>query len=149
MKKFILEFLRRGVVACGFGPMVLAIFYFVSQQITAIDTLTVNQVCIGIFSITALAFVAGGMNAVYQIEQLPLMFAILIHGIVLYGSYLATYLINGWLVWGHAPIIIFTVAFVIGYLAIWAVIYAVIRRKTAQLNKMLEKKQQNEGDSEM
>ena len=149
MKKFVLEFWRRGVVACGFGPMVLAIFYLASQQITAIDTLTVNQVCIGIFSITALAFVAGGMNAVYQIEQLPLMFAILIHGIVLYGSYLATYLINGWLVWGYAPIIVFTVVFVIGYLAIWAVIYAVIRRKTAHLNKMLEKKQQNEGDSKM
>ena len=78
MKKFVLEFLRRGFAACGMGPIILAILYLILQQTAAIDTLTVNQVCIGIFSITALAFIAGGMNAIYQIERLPLMVAILI-----------------------------------------------------------------------
>lgn len=88
MKKFVLEFLRRGFAACGMGPIILAILYLILQQTAAVETLTVNQVCIGIFSITALAFIAGGMNAIYQIERLPLMVAILIHGSVLYISYL-------------------------------------------------------------
>ena len=87
MKKIVLDFLRRGFAACGFGPIVLAVLYLILQQSAALEMLTVNQVCIGIFSLTALAFVAGGMNAVYQIEQLPLMVAILIHGSVLYISY--------------------------------------------------------------
>ena len=100
MRKFVLEFLRRGFVACGMGPIILAILYLILQQTASVDTLTVNQVCIGIFSITALAFIAGGMNAIYQIERLPLMVAILIHGSVLYISYLGTYLLNDWLVWG-------------------------------------------------
>ena len=88
MKKFVLEFLRRGLIASGIGPIVLAIVYLILQQTAAVETLSVNQVCIGIFSITALAFIAGGMNAIYQIERLPLMVAILIHGGILYISYL-------------------------------------------------------------
>jgi len=144
MKKCILEFLRRGFAACGLGPIVLAVLYLILQHQGAVQTLTVNQVCIGIFSLTALAFIAGGMNVIYQIERLPLMVAILIHGGVLYISYLATYLVNGWLEWGITPILVFTAIFVLGYLAIWAVIYAITKRNTDEVNRKLKKKQQPE-----
>lgn len=143
MKKFVLEFLRRGFAACGMGPIILAILYLILQQTAAVETLTVNQVCIGIFSITALAFIAGGMNAIYQIERLPLMVAILIHGGVLYISYLGTYLLNDWLDWGIMPIVVFSAIFVVGYIVIWAIIYSIIKRNTKKLNEMLKKKQQN------
>lgn len=142
MKKVIFEFLRRGFAACGLGPIVLAVFYLVLQQTGAAEMLTVNEVCLGIFSLTALAFIAGGMNAIYQIERLPLMVAILIHGGVLYVSYLGTFLLNGWLELGVLPFVIFTIVFVLGYFVIWAVIYSIIRKKTAKLNAMLKEKQQ-------
>lgn len=143
MKKFILEFLRRGFVAAGIGPIVLAIVYLILQQTAAVETLSANQVCIGIFSITALTFIAGGMNAIYQIERLPLMVAILIHGGILYISYLVTYLLNDWLDFGVMPIVLFTAIFVVGYIVIWAIIYSIIKRNTAKLNKMLKEKQQS------
>ena len=143
MKKFVLEFLRRGAIASGSGPIVLAIIYMILQQVAEVETLTVNQVCIGIFSLTALAFIAGGLNALYQIERLPLMFAILIHGSVLYVSYLATYLINDWLDFGALPIIIFSAIFVVGYIVIWAIIYSIIKRNTARVNEILKQKQQS------
>lgn len=143
MKKFVLEFLRRGFVAAGIGPIVLAILYMILQQTATVETLSVNQVCIGIFSITALAFIAGGMNAIYQIERLPLMVAILIHGGILYISYLVTYLLNDWLDFGVMPIVVFTAIFVVGYIVIWAIIYSIIKRNTAKLNKMLKEKQQS------
>ncbi len=143
MKKFVLEFLRRGLIASGIGPIVLAIVYLILQQTAAVETLSVNQVCIGIFSITALAFIAGGMNATYQIERLPLMVAILIHGGILYISYLVTYLLNDWLDFGVMPIVVFTAIFVVGYIVIWAIIYSIIKRNTAKLNKMLKEKQQS------
>ena len=142
MKKFFSEFLRRGLIACGFGPIVLAIVYMILHQTANVQMLTVNQVCIGIFSITILAFIAGGMNAVYQIEQLPLMVAIFIHGIVLYISYLATYIINNWLEWRLTPILVFTGTFIVAYFVIWAIIYSVIRRNIKQLNKVLKEKQE-------
>ena len=143
MKKFVLEFLRRGLIASGIGPIVLAIVYLILQQTAAVETLSANQVCIGIFSITALAFIAGGMNAIYQIERLPLMVAILIHGGILYISYLVTYLLNDWLDFGVMPIVLFTAIFVVGYIVIWAIIYSIIKRNTAKLNKMLKQKQQS------
>lgn len=143
MKKIILEFFRRGMVACGFGPIILAILYLIFQRQVGIETLTVNEVCLGIFSISALAFIAGAMNAIYQIERLPLMVAVLIHGGVLYISYLVTYLLNGWLESDATPIFVFTVLFIFGYLAVWAVIYFTIRRNTEKVNEVLKKKQQN------
>lgn len=146
MKKFIWEFLRRGLAACGLGPVVLAFLYLILQHNGAVESLPVNEVCIGIFTLTALAFVAGGMNAIYQMEQLPLMVAILIHGCVLYLSYLATYLINNWMEWGMAPVLVFTGIFATGYLLIWAVIYSIIKRNTAKLNESLKKRQQSTHD---
>ena len=143
MKKFVLDFVRRGLIATGLGPIVLAIVYLILKQSAVIDALTVNQVCIGIFSLSALAFIAGGMNAIYQVERLPLMTAILIHGGVLYIGYLVTYLLNDWLDFGIIPIIVFSAIFVVGYIVIWAIIYSIIKRTTTNLNKTLKKKQQN------
>jgi hypothetical protein len=143
MKRNALEFCRRGLVACGFGPIVLAVVYLILQYRYDVQALAVNEVCVGIISLFVLAFIAGGMNFIYQIERLPLMLAILIHGSVLYLSYLATYLLNGWLQLGWIPILVFSCIFVFGYFAIWAVIYSVIKRNTATLNEKLQKKQQS------
>ncbi len=143
MKRHVLEFVRRGFAACGFGPPVLAILYLILQRQGVLQVLTVDEVCLGIFSLSVLAFVAGGMNFLYQIERLPLMLAILIHGSVLYISYLVTYLLNGWLEWGTMPIVVFSVIFILGYLAIWAVIYSVTKRRTASLNQKLQQTRQH------
>lgn len=144
MKNIIKNFVFRGLVACGFGPIVLAVIYLILKQNNVIDILTVNQVCIGIFSISVLAFVSGGMNAIYQIERLPLMFAILIHGVVLYMVYLGTYLLNDWLALGTTPILVFTVIFIVGYLIIWAIVYSSVRTSTSKVNETLKIKQENQ-----
>lgn len=137
MKRFILDFLRRGSIAAGVGPIVLAVVYLILQASGEIEALTVTEVCIGIFSLTALAFIAGGMNAVYQIERLPLITAILIHGVVLYIGYLCTYLVNDWLKPNTIAIIIFSAIFAVGFLVIWAIIYSIIRRNTKKLNNII------------
>ena len=141
MKERILEFVQRGLSACGLGPIVLAIIYLVLQQQDSLDFLTVNEVCTGIFSLTALAFIVGGMGVIYQIERLPLMVAILIHGCVLFASYLVTYLVNGWLKSERIPVMMFTVIFVLGYLLIWVFIYIANRKNTARVNEKLKQKQ--------
>ena len=141
MKKYILEFIRRGLIACGFGPIVFAIVYLILQNKAGVETLSVHQMCTGIFTLSALAFLAGGMNVIYQIERLPLMAAIAIHGAVLYISYLATYLLNSWLEQGLTPILVFTGIFILGYLAIWAVIFTLTKRNTDKINVLLKEKQ--------
>ena len=139
MKRYILEFCRRGLCAWGLGPLVLAVLYL----FLPVQTLTAREVSLGIFSLSALAFLAGGMNVIYQIERLPLMAAIGIHGGVLYAGYLGTYLLNGWLDRGRLPILVFSGIFAAGYLAIWAMIYAILKRRTARVNALLRQKQQD------
>ena len=142
MKQYILEFLRRGLTACGLGPLVLAVLYLILQHNGTLETLTVSQVCTGIFSLSALAFLAGGMNVLYQMERLPLMAAISVHGGVLYAGYLATYLLNGWLERDATHLLSFTGIFGLGYLLIWAVIYSVTKKNAERINVMLKQKQQ-------
>ena len=142
MKKHILGFVRRGSIACGIGPMVLAILYLIMRHQGALDLLTVDQVCIGIFSLTLLAFLAGGLNELYQTERLPLPTAILIHGAALYAGYLITYLLNDWLKWSIISVLIFSAIFIVGYFLIWIIIYSINRKNTKKLNDMLIKNQQ-------
>ena len=142
MKRKSLEFIRRGLLSCGFGPIVLVVLYAILHHQCNVQTLTVREVCLGILSLSVLAFVAGGMNVIYQIEQLPLMAAILIHGGVLYLCYLATYLVNGWLERGTMPILVFSCIFVLGYLVVWAIIFAINKKNTARLNEIIKQKQQ-------
>lgn len=144
MKKNVLEFIRRGALACGIGPIVLAVVYLSLQRHAALETLSVHQVCLGIFSLSALAFIAGGMNFLYQIERLPLAVAILIHGGVLYVSYLITYLLNDWLKRSAVALLVFSLIFVVGYILIWAIIYSIVRTTTKRLNEKLKEQRQSE-----
>lgn len=137
MKKFAKEFLFRGLIACSGGPIVLAIIYGILGATGTVSHFTPREVCMGILAITLLAFIVAGMTAIYQLEQLPLPSAILIHGAGLYIAYILIYLINGWLQQQLMPILIFTGVFIAGYALIWLIIYAFTKSKTEKLNKKL------------
>ena len=55
MKKILPDFLRRGLVSLGFGPLILAVVYLISGRCAGVQTLTVEEVVIGIFSLSALS----------------------------------------------------------------------------------------------
>ena len=139
MKKFWKEFLLRGLVAAAGGPVVLAIIYGILGATGAVEALSPREVCVAILTITALALVAAGMTAVYQMKQLPLLTMILLHGGALYVAYMLTYLINGWLQQGLVPFLVFTGIFIAGYALIWLIIYFVNKAKAEKINKILKK----------
>ena len=138
MKKLWKEFFLRGLTCAAGGPVVLAVIYGILGATGAVETLSPDEVCGGILSITLLAFIAAGMTAIYQLEQLPLPIMILLHGGALYIAYILTYLFNGWLQNSLIPILVFTGIFVAGYALVWLIIYCVERRKAEKLNKMLK-----------
>ena len=140
MKRFWKEFFLRGLTCAAGGPVVLAIIYGILGATGAAESLFPKEVCFGILSITLLAFIAAGMTAIYQMEQLPLPSMILLHGGVLYIAYILTYLINGWLQSQLQAILIFTGIFIAGYALIWLIIYLIERRKAEKLNKLLKDK---------
>ena len=139
MKSFWKDFLFRGMIACAGGPIVLAIIYGIIGATGEVTSLTPQEVCLGILTITLLAFTVAGMTAIYQVEKLPLASAILIHGGVLYATYLLIYLINGWLQKDLIPILIFTGIFLLGYLLIWVIIYSVEKAKIRKINEIRKK----------
>ena len=138
MKKFLKEFLLRGLICAGGGPVVLAIIYGILGATGAVEAFSPKEVCLGILTITLLAFIAAGMTAIYQMEQLPLPTMILLHGGALYIAYILTYLLNGWLQSSLIPILVFTGIFVVGYALIWFIIYFIERAKAEKLNKLLK-----------
>lgn len=140
MKKFLKEFMLRGLIFAAGGPLVLAIIYGILGATGAVVSFSPREVCLGILTITLLAFIAAGMTAIYQMEQLPLPTMILLHGGALYIAYILTYLINGWLANQLMPILVFTGIFVVGYALIWLIIYCIEKKKTAKLNKLLSEK---------
>ena len=138
MKKFWKDFLLRGLICASGGPVVLAIIYGILGGTGAVTSLSPKAVCLGVLTIALLAFIAAGMTAIYQMEQLPLPIMILLHGGVLYITYILTYLLNGWLQNSVIPILVFTGIFVAGYAIIWLIIYCVEKAKAEKLNKLLK-----------
>lgn len=138
MKAFWKDFLFRGLICASGGPVVLAIIYGILGATATVDAISPREVCLGILTITLLAFIAAGMTAIYRVEQLPLPIMILLHGGGLYIAYILTYLINGWLIHQLIHILIFTGVFIAGYSIIWLIIYLVEKAKAEKLNKLLK-----------
>lgn len=117
------------------GPVILAIIYGVLGATGAVQALSPWEVCRGVLSITAMAFIAAGITAIYTVERLPVVTAALIHCGVLYLDYLIMYLFNSWL--PREGVGVFTVIFLLGYGLVWLIIYLCVRSKTNRLNQKL------------
>lgn len=139
MKAFWKEFLLRGLICAAGGPLVLAVIYGISGATGAAEAIPAADVCLGIVTISLLAFIAAGMTAIYQVEQLPLPMMILLHGGALYIAYILTYLLNGWLENSPIPILVFSGIFAAGYALVWLIIYRIEKAKANKLNKLLNK----------
>lgn len=137
MKKYTLEFIKRGLMAASGGPVILAIVYGIIGATGGASSFTPGEVCMGILTVTLMAFIAAGITIVYQIERLPLVSAILIHAGVLYLDYLMMYLLNSWIPRNLTGIGIFTGIFAVGYAVVWLGIYLSIRAKTERINRKL------------
>jgi hypothetical protein len=125
----------RGACYAWGGPVILAVIWAILKANGKIDTLTVNEVVMGIISTTVMAFIAAGISFVYEIESLPKSFAALIQGAVLYIDYMGIYLLNGWLPVNQ--IMTFTLIFAIGFIVIWLCIYISTKHKVDKMNDTL------------
>jgi len=137
-KTFIKEFFFRGLFAMGFGPLVMAVVFFFLDLFNVIETISVSSVVLGVFTVSLLAFIVSGMTVIYQVESLPLASQILIHALVLYLTYAAVYLINGWLSSDIIAFGVFSACFVLGFALIWLIVYLCTRKSTEKLNENLK-----------
>ena len=138
MKQYIFSFLKRGLAFSVGGPVILAIVYGILGATGAVQTLTPHEVCMGILTVSLMAFIAAGITTIYDIDRLPLFSAILLHGVALYLDYILIHLLNGWLQSGLIPVLIFTGVFIAGYAVIWLIIYFATKKATGGLNRKMQ-----------
>lgn len=60
MKQYCLTFLKRGLLAASGGPLILAMIYGILGANGQVTSLAPGEVCMGIVTVTLLAFIAAG-----------------------------------------------------------------------------------------
>lgn len=137
MKKMMKEFIFRGLIAAGFGPIVYGIVIFIIETCSVNAMQDGSMILKAILSTYMMAFICAGASVIWQNERLGLGYSALIHGTVIYISYLITYLLNGWL--DHDKIGQFSIIFISGYIIIWLIIFITEKLKAKKLNQQLNK----------
>ena len=140
IKRYYKKFLLRGIISMGFGPIVLAIIYASLGFSGVVESVSVFEMSLGIITISVLAFISGALTMLYQIEEIPLLWSILAHGVVLYTAYATVYVVNSWLKPGIIPFVVFTSIFVISYIIIWTAIYLITKKQTDKLSEIINSK---------
>ncbi|MBR5232862.1 MAG: DUF3021 domain-containing protein [Clostridia bacterium] len=140
MKKYLKEFLIRGLLFGGFGPIILAIIYFIISKINKNITFTGSEIFLGTVSIYLLAFVHAGASVFNQIEEWGINKSVGVHFVVLYFAYSACYLLNTWIPFDGRVFLIFTGIFVAVYAVVWTIVYLCVRNSEKKLNSLLNNK---------
>lgn len=139
MKKYLKEFLRRGLIFGGFGPIVVGIVFAILGW--ALEDFHIEgwQILLAIVSTYLLAFVHAGASVFNQIEHWSIGKSLAFHFISIYLAYSITYVVNSWIPFEPMVLVIFTAVFVVTYAIIWLSVFLAVRATEKKLNKSLRK----------
>jgi hypothetical protein len=138
MKKYIKEFLLRGLIFGGFGPIILAIIYFIISRVDKSITFRGDEILLGTVSVYLLAFVHAGASIFNQIEEWGLNKSIACHFGTLYLAYSLCYLINTWIPFDIKIFGIFTAVFIAIYFVVWIIVYLSVRNCSKKINTKIK-----------
>ena len=137
MNKYVKQYLHRGLVFGGFGPIILGIVYAILDSTIPDFTVSGGQILLGIASTYAIAFVQAGSSVFNQIEHWPLAKSLAFHLGSLYAVYSAAYLINTWIPFEPTVLLIFTAAFLAVYFAVWLTVYFSVKITSKKMSEKL------------
>ena len=137
MNKYVKNFLLRGFIFGGFGPIIVGIIYLSLSFALDEFTLSGKEVFLAIVSVYLLAFMQAGASVFNQIESWSLGKSIFIHLSVLYVSYMCCYLVNTWIPFEWLAVLIFTCIFVLTYFIIWLTVFIIVSKTSKRLNDKL------------
>ena len=139
MNKYVKEFLMRGMMFSGFGPIIYAIIIMILSYALPDFSITAMEVFKAVLSTYLLAFVHAGASVFNQIESWSVLISLLCHLSTLYVAYTICYLANAWLTYSWAVIGIYTAIFIVGYALIWTIVYCCVRVSAKRLNVKIKK----------
>ena len=138
MNKYVKQFLLRGLIFGGFGPIVLGIIFLCIEMSGIALALGGGEILLAIVSTYGIAFVQAGASVFNQIEHWSIPKSTLCHFSVLYLAYVGSYLLNNWIPFDSNVLLIFTGIFVGGYLIIWLTVFISVKLISKKLNAKLQ-----------
>lgn len=135
---YVKQFLQRGVVFGGFGPIILGIVFWILSLTISDFSLKGGEVMLAILSTYALAFVQAGASVFNQIDEWPLMKSLTCHFGSLYVVYVGCYLLNRWIPFEPMVILIFTAIFVATYAIVWLTVFLCVKAFSRRCNAKLK-----------
>lgn len=139
MNIYLKEFLKRGFMFSGLGPVVMAIIYFIISSVEENFILDGKQLLIAVISTYFLAFVQAGVTVFNQIDHWSVPKSLACHLSSLYVTYLVCYLVNSWIPFNISMVIVFSIIFILTFFVIWITVYLCVRYLSRRLNKNLHK----------
>ena len=139
MNIYVKEFIKRGLMFSGLGPVTAALIIFIISQLEEFSALSGMQVLIMVVSTYILAFVQAGATVFNQIEHWSLPKSLACHFSSLYAVYVLCYLVNTWIPFSINVILTFTVIFAVSFFAIWTIVFLSVRHLSKKLNKNLRR----------
>lgn len=137
MNKTLKEFLHRGLMFSGFGPIIFGIILIIIENTTPSLKLSAAQILIGIISTYFLAFLQAGASVFNSKDDWSILKSTFFHFLTIYLAYVVCYLINSWIPFDIKVIAIFTLIFVISYFVIWLTVFLIIKATSKKLNSKL------------
>ena len=134
MNKYVKEYLHRGLIFGGFGPIVTAIVLFIVSLATGGISLTGGELLLAVLSTYLLAFVHAGASVFNQVEGWPVAKSLLFHFLTLYLAYSLCYVVNSWIPFEPMVLLIFSAIFIVTYAIIWLAVYLSVRAVSKRLN---------------
>lgn len=138
MNKYFKEFLHRGLMFGGFGPIILGIIYAILEGTVENFSLNGSQILVAIISVYLLAFVQAGASVFNQIDSFSVPKALFCHLSLLYVAYTACYLVNSWIPFDLTVLLVFTGIFLAVYFAVWTVVFFSVKAASRKLNAKLQ-----------
>ncbi len=139
MNKYLKQYLLRGLIFGGFGPIIAGIVFLILQHTnTAID-LNGTQFFWAIISTYLLAFIQAGASVFNQIESWSTAKSLGVHFLSIYLAYSACYILNSWIPFDWVVIAIFSAIFIVLYLVIWFTVYLIVKNTSKKLNSAIIK----------
>lgn len=138
MNKYVKEFLHRGLMFGGFGPVILGIIYWILSVKLADFEIGGFDIFLGIASTYLLAFVHAGASVLNQIEHWSLPKSTLLHFLTLFVVYSLCYIGNTWIPFDPKVIAVFFAIFVAVYFAVWITVYLSVKATSKKFNAKIK-----------
>ena len=134
MNKYMKEFLHRGLMFGGFGPIVAGVIYAVVEKTAPDFSLGGIQMLVVIISTYMIAFVQAGASVFNHIERWPIAKTLFCHFGLIYLVYVVGYIVNAWIPFELSAVGIFTAIFAVVYVIVWLTVYLIVKSAEKKLN---------------